>query len=132
MRKRERRELLVPCVVKCFVSGAPTVRSYPGHVRNISTGGAGVLTARPMIRGEPVEVIVGREGKPGDSFHLGGLVAFCRHVEGGIYEIGIQLVSQGREPILCRDAGSPDKHLDWVLEALRASHGTDTPYRESA
>ncbi|MHC4082748.1 MAG: HDOD domain-containing protein [Planctomycetota bacterium] len=132
MRKHERRDLLAPCVVNCFVSGAPAVRSYPGYVRNISTGGAGLLTTRPMIRGEPVEVVIEQEGGSGVSFYLGGLVAFCRHVQGGIYEVGVQLVVQGREPILSREAGSSDDHLDWVLEALRASHGTEAPYRESA
>jgi diguanylate cyclase (GGDEF)-like protein len=132
MRKRERHELLAPCVVNCFISGAPAVRSFPGHMRNITAGGAGVLTTRPMIRGEPVEVVIEPEDQSGAPFYLGGLVAFCRHIEGGIYEVGIQLVAQGREPILSGDAESPDKHLDWVLEALRASHGTDEPYRRSA
>jgi diguanylate cyclase (GGDEF)-like protein len=132
MRKRERSELLAPCVVNCFISGAPSVRGYPGCVRNISTGGAGLLTTRPMIRGEPVEVVIEQEDKPGEGLYLGGLVAFCRHIEGGIYEVGVQLVAQGREPILSRDAASPEDHLDWVLEALRASHGTEAPYRESA
>jgi len=132
MRKRERCELLAPCVVNCFISGAPAVRSFPGHMRNITAGGAGVLTTRPMIRGEPVEVVIEQEDRAGARFYLGGLVAFCRHIEGGIYEVGIQLVAQDRKPILSGDAGSPDQHLDWVLEALRASHGTDEPYRRSA
>ncbi|MHC5007408.1 MAG: HDOD domain-containing protein [Planctomycetota bacterium] len=132
MRKHDRRDLLTRCVVNCFVSGAPTVRSYPGHVRNISTGGAGLLTTRPMIRGEPVEVVIEQDGKSGVSLYLAGLVAFCRHVQDGIYDVGVQLVVQGREPILSREGGSADDHLDWVLEALRASHGTEAPYRESA
>jgi len=132
MRKHERRDLLTSCVVNCFVSGAPSVRSYRGYVRNISTGGAGLLTSRPMIRGEPVEVVIEQEGGSGVSFYLGGLVAFCRHVQDGIYDVGVQLVVQGREPILSREGGSADDHLDWVLEALRASHGTEAPYRESA
>ncbi|MHC4416701.1 MAG: diguanylate cyclase, partial [Planctomycetota bacterium] len=132
MRKHERRDLLSPCVVNCFVSGAPTLRSYPGHVRNISTGGAGLLTTRPMIRGEPVEVIIEQEDASGSSLYLGGLVAFCRHVQDGVYDVGVQLVVQGREPILSGEGGSADDQLDWVLEALRASHGTEAPYRESA
>jgi hypothetical protein len=132
MRKHERRDLLTPCVVNCFVSGARSVRSYPGHVRNISAGGAGLLTTRPMIRGEPVEIVIEREGGSSEPFFLGGLVAFCRHVKDGIYDVGVQLVVQGREPILTRNGESTDDHLDWVLEALRSSHGTEAPYRESA
>jgi hypothetical protein len=85
-----------------------------------------------MIRGEPVEVVIEQDGKSGVSLYLAGLVAFCRHVQDGIYDVGVQLVVQGREPILSREGGSADDHLDWVLEALRASHGTEAPYRESA
>ena len=131
MRKRERQDMLVECRVYCFVSGAPAVRSYPGCVRNLSTGGAGVLTTRPMIRGEPVEVEIElSEGVGG--IHLAGLVAFCRHIRDGIYEVGIQLVTQGGKPVLCRDGTSTDEQLDWVIEALEASHGQGWQYRESA
>jgi diguanylate cyclase (GGDEF)-like protein len=132
MRKRERHDLVAPCVVNCFVSGAPGVRTYPGYVRNISAGGAGILTTRPMIRGEPIEVVLEKENEPGVPVYLGGLVAFCRHVRDGIYEVGIQLVAHGKEPILSRDAASTDDQLDWVTEALQAAHGTEAPYRESA
>jgi hypothetical protein len=127
-----RDELFVPCVVNCFVSGAPTVQGYAGHVKNLSSGGAGVFTTRPMIRGEPVEVVVDQQRDPDNRLYLGGVVAFCRHVKGDIYEIGIQVVVQGREPVFSRDPASRDDHLDWVVEALRASHGTGAPYRESA
>jgi hypothetical protein len=132
MRQSDRHGLFAWCGVNCFVSGAPTVRRYPGCVRNLSSGGVGLLTTRLMIRGEPVEVVIEQEGEPGASVYLAGLVAFCRHVEGGIYEVGIQLVARAGEPILSHDAGSPDDRPDWVQEALRASHGTDTPYQASA
>lgn len=123
MRKRERRGMLASCVVHSFVSGVPTLRSYPGYLRNISTGGAGVLTTRPMIRGEPVEVAIEERADDEALMYVGGLVAFCRHVRDGIYEVGIQLVAQGNEPIFPRDAAESGAQLDWVMEALRSSHG---------
>ena len=132
MRKRERRSLVAPCEVKCFASGSSSLHSYPGFVRNISTGGVGVLTTRPMIRGGPVEVAIQPQGaEEGTMLHVAGLVAFCRHVKRGIYEVGIQLVIQGKASILARDDASPGQHLDWVVEALRDSHGEER-LRESA
>ncbi|MHC4219058.1 MAG: PilZ domain-containing protein, partial [Planctomycetota bacterium] len=127
-----RRSVMAPCAVKCFISGTPVIRRYPGYVRNVSVGGAGIVTTRPMIRGEPVEVVIEPRHEPGSCVRLGGLVAYCRHLEGGIYEVGIQVVTRSGEPIFARDAESPDGHPEWVLEALRATHGTDLPYRQSA
>ncbi len=118
MRKRERHELLAPCVLRCFASGAPPLRTTPGYLRNISTGGVGVLTTRPMVRGEPVEVEI-EPGEGSTQLYIGGLVAFCRHVRDGIYEVGVQLVAQAREPIFSRNAMSRQDHLDWVAEVLR-------------
>jgi hypothetical protein len=109
-------------VVNCFVSGAPELRSYPGYATSITAEAICLLTTRPMIRGEPAEAIVG----PDAPEHLGGLVTFCRYVSDGIYEIGVQILARARTPIL---AGAGP---DWVGEALRASHGSAAPYRQSA
>jgi diguanylate cyclase (GGDEF)-like protein len=132
MRKHERQGLVTPCVVNFFVSGAPAVHSSPGYVRNISTGGLGVLATRPMIRGEPVEVAVVAKRRPDATTYLAGLVAFCRHVTNGIYEVGIQLVARSHVSILSGDASSLDDEMDWVTAALQATHGADIRYRESA
>ena len=132
MRKRERHDMLASCVVYCFISGVPVVRTYPGYLHDISTGGAGVLTTRPMIRGEPVEVAIEPGGKDEPLLFVGGLVAFCRHLRDGIYEVGIQLVAQGKGPIFARNAAGLDEQPDWVIEALVASHGSAEPFRESA
>ena len=129
MRKRERHPLIAPAQVNCFTTGSSELRGHPGFVRNISTGGVGVLTTRPMIRGEPVEVVIEPEVEGESILYVGGIVAHCRHIKNGIYEVGVQLVAQGRQPILSRDGGHD--HLDWVIEALRSA-GDGTPLRESA
>ena len=133
MRKRERHSLQASCEVKCFAGGTTDLRSYAGHVRNISMGGVGLVTTRPLIRGEPVEVVIQPHSEPGQVLYIGGLVAFCRHVRSGMYEVGIQLLLQAREPIFTLgDSSAPGQQLDWVIEALRESHGLDEPLQESA
>ena len=132
LRERDRQMLLAPCAVNCFVSGATTIHNYPGYVRNISTAGVGVLTTRPMIRGEPVEVVVELNGSDPSTMYMGGLVAFCRHVRDGIYEVGVQLVARGSKPVLAHDAESPGDQLDWVCEALESAHGGDGTQRDAA
>jgi diguanylate cyclase (GGDEF)-like protein len=118
MRKRERHALLAPCAVLCFAGGASDLHEHPGHVRNISTGGVGLITTRPLIRGEPIEIVIEPHTRGGLELHVGGLVAYCRHVQSGIYEVGVQLVVQGRDPIF-RDADGVARELDWVMDALR-------------
>jgi hypothetical protein len=133
MRKRERHSLLASCEVKCFAAGSTDLRSYAGHVRNISMGGVGLVTTRPLIRGEPVEVVIQPHSEAGQVLYIGGLVAFCRHVRSGMYEVGIQLLLQAKEPIFTLgDSSAPGQQLDWVIEALRESHGLDEPLQESA
>ncbi len=132
MRKQERHKLLAPCVLRSFATNdAPPMRTSPGYIRNISTGGVGMLTTRQMVRGEPLEVEIETSEGEGAVLYIGGLVAFCRHVRDGIYEVGVQLVAQSREPIFSRDAMSRQDHLDWVAEALR-SESEWARYRKSA
>jgi hypothetical protein len=53
---------------------------------------------------------------------MAGLVAFCRQISAGAYDIGIQLVARGDAPILARD-GTIESQPDWVREALRDAEG---------
>lgn len=132
LRKRERHGLLTPCVVNCFIGGSPTLQGSAAYVRNISTGGLGVLAVRPMIRGEPVEVALQQEDEHSNMLYVAGLVAFCRHVEGRIYEVGVQLLAQAKDPIFSRDPSSAAQRFDWVVAALRTAHDQGEPLKEGA
>ena len=132
LRKRERHGLLTPCVVNCFIGGSPTLQGSAAYVRNISTGGLGVLVVRPMIRGEPVEVALQQEDEHSNMLYVAGLVAFCRHVEGRIYEVGVQLLAQAKDPIFSRDPSSAAQRFDWVVAALRTAHDQGEPLSEGA
>jgi diguanylate cyclase (GGDEF)-like protein len=115
MRKLARRHQLAACTVNSVPGGDPAVQGSAGCVRNVSTGGLGVLTTRQLGRGEPVEIVL-EEGGQGPRY-LGGLVAFCRQIGAEVFDVGIQLVARSDAPILARD-GAPASQPDWVREAL--------------
>ncbi|HKQ46501.1 MAG TPA: GGDEF domain-containing protein [Phycisphaerae bacterium] len=92
-RKQSRSVMLTPCFIRLLAgSNAATAAGItieePAYVRNFSPTGVGVLASRSMARGDAVEVTICSPGKPPRA--LAGVVAFCRHVEGAIHDIGIQ------------------------------------------
>lgn len=115
IRKEERKTLVVPCVLHYFTGRGMATRSEDAVTRNISTGGMALVLARPMVRGEAVEVVV---DKSGSQIFLGGLVTFCRRVDGGIHEIGVQFVTQSVTPIISGDTLPAADQQQWVAEAL--------------
>lgn len=117
-RKQERRDLLVPCMINSFVAGENRLRHDRGYLRNISTGGIGVLASQPLDRGEPVEVAISKSASDAPSLFVGGLVAFCGHVKPGVYDIGIQTVVQSKDPIFRSKVPPAEQGLDWVAEAM--------------
>ena len=92
-RKQSRSVMLTPCFIRLLAGSASATAAgisieEPGYVRNFSTTGIGVLAARSLSRGDAVEVTICTPDKPPRT--LAGVVAFCRHVEGAIHDIGIQ------------------------------------------
>ncbi len=45
-------------------------------------------------------------------------VAFCRHIKQGIYDVGIPIVVQSKDPIFRSNVPPADFGLDWVAEAM--------------
>ncbi len=123
MRKLARRHVLGSCTVNSFPGGAPAVQASAGCVRNLSTGGMGVITTRQLVRGEPVEISLDDKERGGPRY-MAGLVAFCRQIGAGAYDIGIQLLARGDAPILARD-GTMESQPDLVREALRDGEGRE-------
>ena len=79
---------------------------------------------RPMVRGEAAEVVLQR----GESkLYLAGLVTFCRHIERGIHEVGIQFVSHDVTPVISSDALGALHRFDWVAQALNTKTETEAP-----
>ncbi|MEE9129182.1 MAG: HDOD domain-containing protein [Phycisphaerales bacterium] len=117
-RKQERRDLLAPCMIISFVAGENRLRHDHGYLRNISTGGIGVLVSQPLDRGEPIEVAISKSAGDTPSLFVGGLVAFCRHIKQGIYDVGIQTVVQSKDPIFRANVPPAELGLDWVTKAM--------------
>ena len=117
-RKQERRDLLAPCMIISFVAQENRLRHDQGYLRNISTGGIGVLASQPLDRGQPVEVAISKSAGDAPSLFVGGLVAFCRHVKQGVYDVGIQIVVQSKDPIFRSNVPPADLGLDWVTKAI--------------
>jgi len=116
IRKQERRRLVAPCVLHYFAVPGPDLRAEPAVTRNLSSGGISLLVCRPMVRGEPVEIMLDKETS---KLFLSGLVTYCRHIEGKIHEIGVQFVAHSVTPLIAEGATTAKRH-DWITEALNA------------
>ncbi|MCZ6684108.1 MAG: diguanylate cyclase, partial [Planctomycetota bacterium] len=115
-RKQKRKPLIAPCKLATFTGANFGLSNEVGCVRDISSGGIGILTSTDKRRGEPIEVAIHTTEKP--SLYVAGIVAWCRHIEGCVHEVGIQLFTHAREPILSADPISAIRNLDWVASAL--------------
>ncbi len=118
LRKQSRKELIVPCRLTTLAGGTLELTTDDAYVRNISTGGIGLLASRRILRGHAAEIAIYWGGEP--RLYVAGLVAFCRHVEDTIHEVGLQLFSHANQPILSQDPISAIRALDWVANALRS------------
>jgi diguanylate cyclase (GGDEF)-like protein len=114
-RKEQRKTLIAPCTLHCFTDAGETMHAELAFVRNISTGGLCLVVARPLIRGEPVEVELNRNDS---TAFFASLVAYCRQVEGPIHEVGLQFVVRSVDPVISGNAQSAIQNLDWVAKAL--------------
>ena len=117
IRKQERNKVVALCTLHYFTGSGSELAMKTCATRNLSTGGVGLLVPRPMIRGEPVEVVLDRGAS---QLFLAGLVTFCRHIDRTLHEVGIQFVSHSVSPIISNDAaGALHKH-EWVNRAYTA------------
>ena len=123
IRKQGRKKLTIPCVVHYFTGDGADMRAEQAATRNISTGGIALLLSRPLSRGEAVEVVL---DKGAAKLFLAGLVSFCRHIVGGIHEIGVQFVTHSVTPIIFADASDALQNLDWVAQAMRSKQTCST------
>jgi len=120
-RKEIRKDLMTPCLLYVLRRPSLTVDQHDAFARNISTSGMSLLAPRYLARGEAVEVALRGAGPA--SLHVAGLVAFCRHVEGDIHEIGIQFTARANEPIFAGDPPNAIKKFTWLASAIQGAGG---------
>jgi diguanylate cyclase (GGDEF)-like protein len=118
-RKHPRKEMGYPCKAFCLNGKPPKTTACMGRVRNLSAGGASLLIAHTVRRGEAVEVQLQLPDKP--TVFLGGIASFCRHIEGRVYEVGLQLITQSSEPIFSANPVAAVARLEWLANSLEVS-----------
>ncbi|MCZ6836119.1 MAG: PilZ domain-containing protein, partial [Planctomycetota bacterium] len=128
-RKQPRRHMISLCRISYLVGPSLNVCGVDGCIRNISAGGLGLVVGRAMIRGELVEVCISQTDEP---LYAAGLVAFCRHIEGDMHEIGVQLISNDSKPIISENPLQAINRLNWVARAVQDRYGEDSARRKSA
>ena len=128
-RKQDRQGLLSPCVLSILSGPSLEVRSEEAFVRNISTGGIGLLAPRRLVRGDLVEIALHHETS---TLYVAGVVAFCRHVEQTIHEVGVQLVNYSRQPIFSHNPAAAIRDADWLTQSVKERLGAGSDGRRSA
>jgi diguanylate cyclase (GGDEF)-like protein len=128
-RKQQRPPIFTPCIIGCFNTATLQMVREEAYIRNVSVGGVGVLLGHPLVRGDVVEVALTIDDQ---TMHLAGLVSFCRHIDGSIHEVGVQVVQSSPEPIIIGNQEDAIRGLGWVAEALGRRWSDQEPKRKSA
>lgn len=100
VRKEQRVPFVAPAILHCLLPDG-SVRVEPACLRNISAGGAGVIALRPMVRGDHLELELCANGK---RLTAPGMVAFCRHLQDSVHELGIQFSMPSIVPVAREEA----------------------------
>lgn len=118
-RAGPRRPACEECALWVFNhSGKKKVASVV--IRNSSFCGISVVAklSRSLWVGQPVEAIMlDPYGLPR---HVAGIIAFCRNLNDGYHELGIEVKAVGSHEILMDETDDPATRYTWFAEALRA------------
>lgn len=127
-RKQPRHVWVRQCVVRYVRNHLLHVGNDHGVVRNVSSGGLGLIMPRPRVRGDLLEIMVDRRN---ERMYLAGQVAYCHRITGVIHDVGLQLVQHAQEPIFSDDPREAVERFEWVRDALADRH-VFAKLRESA
>ena len=130
-RTQDRPPVFARCQIAAFVGAAMEIRSEDAYIRNLSTAGVGILTARALRRGEPIEVAIATEDRP--TVFLAGVVVFCRYIESGVHHVGVRLTARGQAPVFSDDPIGAIHAHDWLAKALQGlrAAGSAAPTTQS-
>ena len=120
-RTEGRRPIMAECSLYLLRGDDPAFEPLDAVVRNISFRGISII-AHPGTRiatGDAVEIRVPIAGRP--QTHLAGLVAFCRSVENGYVEVGVEVLAAGAAGILIRDVDQARRLYDWFDHAMAST-----------
>lgn len=95
--------------------GIGALHSQDAFLHNVSCGGLGLLTTEPRTRDDLIEIKFTIDRKV---TFVCGAVVFCRHIEGNVHEVGVQLHQRGEEPMLATLVAGGDKDgPEWFIAA---------------
>lgn len=114
-RRHPRHPFRVGCKARFLMPGSMALSMLPGHTRNLSRNGLGLLVRRVFVFGEPIEVEVLPPGRP--PMFMAGVVRFCRYAGRGFHEIGVQLKAASAEPIISKGCTVPAEVIIWLSDA---------------
>jgi len=116
-RKEARRDVFASCNVTTVTDQCQSVRRETGFVRNLSGAGVGLLVCRPLSKGDPVEIEL---RTPNGDLYIAGLVSFSRHIEGPFHDVGVQVCTHSKSPILSADPAAAGRRYPWLNQAITA------------
>ena len=119
-RRAEARSLsCAACELWIFTNDGESRKVTDVVTRTSSFCGLSVVAKLPApIRvGRPAEATIAMSD--GQKTYAAGTVTFCRTVNKGYYEIGIQVRAAGPSTILLDDISSAKAHYEWFADALR-------------
>ena len=79
-----------------------------------------------MMRGDLIELCIKQQE---ENVFAAGLVAFCRHIEDSLHEIGVQLISNDRHPIFSKNPLQAITRFQWVARAVQDKYGEELERR---
>lgn len=93
-RKRERHQYRHKIDIFVLTPAGPV----PGKVqsRNISTGGIGFVTRRPLVKGQRIIMCMTPQSSPAKLVLC--RITFARHVSGGMYDVGAEFERAVADP----------------------------------
>ncbi|MFQ5413548.1 MAG: PilZ domain-containing protein [Phycisphaerae bacterium] len=118
-RRQQRHQIRGTCEV-CFFRGPGMHRLIcPAATRNVSFTGISVVLdlQDPVAAKRPVELSI--TTPDGVRTYLAGVVAFCRRLDDGMYELGVDVNASGTRPILTDDIITAQVTHAWFAEALK-------------
>lgn len=114
-RKHQRHRIVTPCLLHVDPDGKGWLHHVDAYIRNVSLNGIGLLLREMRMPGEIVEVKVEIDDQ---AKFLCGVIVFCRHVEGSVHDVGVQLYQSSREPQLAALMATPAEQApDWYRAA---------------
>lgn len=108
--------LRAPCTIHYFIGHDSQIGSSRAVMREIATGRIGLLTARPLDRGEPLEVSVAMGA---ETLFLAGPVLSCTPVRPQAYEAVVQLAHRSKTAMISGNAERFLRENAWAPDALR-------------